>query len=826
MTSPAGSPSLATSPVWRITLVVAISLLVAASVFVGLTLVLNKFEQKMLELTVSRLALTAKQIALQSETGLALKLQLAELQDLSSNIDRARESSGVQQIDISDERNVIVFSTNGAAIGKQLARINSSPSAQKNYQYQVNGDSLNLRMPLQNDMGVTVGQVILHESVKSQQEQLRVLGADILYSSLPLILVILLVSVVGVGGTLHFSKQKDPTATTRDPVRGLVLRLTVMTACLLTLASALALGYAFKQFKAPLSSQLKQTATSAASGLSAQITRALDYGIPLQQVRGLDEALRQSAVGHEEIASVIVRDDNGTILSQFQTVPGSLHTQDIELDLNTQEKRVAVLQVGLNPDYFAQVTWSVLGEVAPAMLVSLLVTVEILLLIVNASARRLVHPTLPTRALNPDKGDGNAETSGASAATVAPNLVFLRLPVFLLCISEEITRPFMPAYAQGLAAGSAWLPSTLVASAPVTVFMMVWALSQPIGAKLSRRWGQYRSFAVAAAIASLGLALSAGAESLLSLLIYRCLCAAGYGIALLCVQGIIIDQTNSSNRSRGMAHFIGALLAAGVCGPVIGGIVADEVGVTVTLLVAACVAIAGAGWLLWQHTSQNHQNTPASASSAGPTKSVTSIWALLRNRQFASLMLLSAMPTKIAATGILFCLIPLAFGEAGASNAEIGRIQMMYFVGYILWSPAVAALSDRWSKPRLSLLGGGLLTMVAMAPLLLSPTLGGALLAIAFFGVAQAFIGAPQLALLTQFCAHSPAAQLEAVAWHRLLERVGGAMGPLLAVGLAAGVGYFHAMILIGMICAACSLALWYLGRQQARSSPSLQPVL
>jgi sensor histidine kinase regulating citrate/malate metabolism len=285
--------------------------LVAASVFVGLTLVLNKFEQKMLELTVSRLALTAKQIALQSETGLALKLQLTELQDLSSNIDRARESSGVQQIDISDERNVIVFSTNGAAIGKQLARINSSPSAQKNYQYQVNGDSLNLRMPLQNDMGVTVGQVILHESVKSQQEQLRALGADILYSSLPLILVILLVSVVGVGGTLHFSKQRDPTATTGDPVRGLVLRLTVMTACLLTLASALALGYAFKQFKAPLSNQLKQTATSAASGLSAQITRALDYGIPLQQVRGLDEALRQSAVGHEEIASVIVPTHSG-----------------------------------------------------------------------------------------------------------------------------------------------------------------------------------------------------------------------------------------------------------------------------------------------------------------------------------------------------------------------------------------------------------------------------------------------------------------------------------------------------------------------------------
>ena len=403
------------------------------------------------------------------------------------------------------------------------------------------------------------------------------------------------------------------------------------------------------------------------------------------------------------------------------------------------------------------------------------------------------------------------------------NLVFLRLPVFLFCLSEELSRPFLPAYAKSFAGEVPWLTPDLVVSLPITLFMLIWALSQPGGARFSERWGRSRAFTIGALLGSVSLALTAFAGSLAELMLWRCLTALGYGLVLITAQGIVIDHTTPRNRAAGMAMFIGALLAAGVCGPVSGGIIADQIGFRATFLLGALLALgSGLSVSLLLLRGRGAAQSPAGAGAARPA--MGSALPLFRDVRFSALMVLSAIPTKIASTAFLFCLVPLLLTADGASKAEIGRVQMMYFVAFILVSPLAASLSDRWQARRGFIAAGGIGTLASCLPIIATQSLWGPPLAIALFGLSQALVGAPQLTLVSQIARDGGLPETAAIGWYRLIERLGGALGPVTAMAVAVATSYREAMLSIGLLCGASALLFWILFRTGRPASPAARP--
>ncbi|BAI72413.1 major facilitator superfamily permease [Azospirillum sp. B510] len=412
---------------------------------------------------------------------------------------------------------------------------------------------------------------------------------------------------------------------------------------------------------------------------------------------------------------------------------------------------------------------------------------------------------------------------------VAPaplNLVFLRLPVFLFCLSEELSRPFLPAYAKSFAGAVPWLTPDLVVGLPITLFMLIWALSQPGGARFSERWGRARSFTIGALLGAVGLALTASAGSLFELLAWRCLTALGYGLVLITAQGIVVDHSTPRNRAAGMAMFIGALLAAGVCGPVGGGIIADQVGFRATFLLGSALALGSGLSVSLLLLRGRAAARPAAATGQAPV--MAGGWRLFRalfgDFRFSALMLLSAIPTKIASTAFLFCLVPLLLTADGSSKAEIGRVQMMYFVAFILVSPLAASLSDRWQARRGFIAAGGLGTLASCLPIVATQALWGPPLAIALFGLSQALVGAPQLTLVSQIAREGGLPETAAIGWYRLVERLGGALGPVTAMAVAVATSYREAMLGIGLLCGASALLFWILFRPRRPSAPAARP--
>lgn len=597
----------------------------------------------------------------------------------------------------------------------------------------------------------------------------------------------------------------------RDPIRTLVFRLTAVTLALLLILSLLASWLALHQFERVLFPELRLKAQGVAEVLTRQIDRALGYGVPLAELPGLSAALATEVAAHPDIVYIGVETPDHRILAAQGQRPAMPRRSavaapdDLEIlaPLTGQHGLEAWLRLSLDPDWVAKASTDLILEVASVILISVLVAFEVLLLVAHLSLGR-VRATGTPRAYRPGSGSPF-------------NLVFLRLPVFLFCLSEEVTRPFIPTHAQALAPTAPWLPHDLAVSLPITLFMLIWALSQPLGARLSGRIGRRRAFILAALLSALGLTLTALTDHLLAFMAWRCLTALGYGLALITAQGMVVDHTKGHNRASRMALFIGALLAAGVCGPVAGGIITDEAGATTTLLVGAVLALMAAatlGLLLPKGERHGPPGTPAWHRDLSPA-----IVKLARNQRFTALMAFSAIPAKVAATGILFCLIPLLLTESGADKAEIGRVQMLYFLFFIIASPLAANLSDRWQIRRGFIVGGGLATLAALIPLALVDQAWGPYLAIALFGAAQALISAPQLSLVTQIATRVRVAEITAIGWYRLLERLGGALGPLVVIGLAASGSYHEAALGIGLVCAGSALLFWLLYR---RASPAL----
>ena len=247
-----------------------------------------------------------------------------------------------------------------------------------------------------------------------------------------------------------------------DPVRTLVFRLTAIAVAVLLSLSLLASWLAFHSFERVLYPELRLKAAGVAEVLARQINRALDYDIPLRELPGLAEVLEQGVEAHADIAYVAVENLQGQVLAAYGTRPkrlgvlgGGTSTGDYDIlePLIGHGRTQAHLRLSLDPDWLAKASFELVMEVASVILISVLVTFEVLLLVVNLSMARF-RPQYP------------GEADRVSPAPPV-NLVFVRLPVFLFCLSEELSRPFMPAYAQHLAPSAPWLPVNLAVSLPV-----------------------------------------------------------------------------------------------------------------------------------------------------------------------------------------------------------------------------------------------------------------------------------------------------------------------------------------------------------------------
>lgn len=410
--------------------------------------------------------------------------------------------------------------------------------------------------------------------------------------------------------------------------------------------------------------------------------------------------------------------------------------------------------------------------------------------------------------------------SESTATATDGELSKVRAPLFVFILAEELTRSFLPGYVQDLLVPVAGLSPQMVVGLPIALFMLIVAIGQPYFGVLSERWGTRRTMVVGATVAACGFLASALAATVLDLLAWRALCAIGYAMVFVAAQGYVLEHSNAHNRATSFATFVGAIMVATVCGPSIGGILADNLGERWTFGIAAVLALAS---LASMGQLPARRAAGASTRPAARVPRLAEVGTLLANRRFLTVTVLAAMPAKILLTGLCFYLMPLYVTASGGSQAMAGRVLMTYGVMVVLLSPWAA----RWAATRERmewLVGGGLLLSGLGGVVLLA---GSDVLyvfaAMALIGTGQAMSISAQSALVSEHCGDAIRALGEGAVFgvYRLLERLGNAAGPMVAAALAMAWGYRSGFVALGGFVCVCG-ALFVLA---TRKPPAPLPV-
>lgn len=381
----------------------------------------------------------------------------------------------------------------------------------------------------------------------------------------------------------------------------------------------------------------------------------------------------------------------------------------------------------------------------------------------------------------------------------------VRAPLFVFILAEELTRSFVPGFAKELLVPIPGLSPQIVVGLPIALFMLIVAVGQPFLGVYCQRVGHRRTMLVGAGIAALGFAATALSHSVLDLLIWRSLCALGYAMVFVAGQSFVLDNATPESRARSFAVFVGAIMAASICGPSIGGILADNIGARLTFGVAAVLSASSIAVIRLLPAPQ----AAVSGHKTARLPKLAEIGSLMTNARFMALTGLAAMPAKILLTGVCFYLIALYVLSIGSTQAMAGRLLMTYAVVMVLLAPRTAALAT--TRERMHwLVGGGLIVSGVGAMLMLvGGGVGWVFLAVTLVGVGQSMSISAQSALAGEHCIAEIRQLGDGVVYgvYRLLERIGNAMGPLIAAALVLHFDYRTSFVAIGAAVSVCGAA-------------------
>jgi predicted MFS family arabinose efflux permease len=294
-------------------------------------------------------------------------------------------------------------------------------------------------------------------------------------------------------------------------------------------------------------------------------------------------------------------------------------------------------------------------------------------------------------------------------------------------------------------------------------------------------------------------------------------------MVFVAAQAYVLHHATPATRARNFALFVGAIMAATVCGPSIGGILADNVGMRPTLALAATLALLSMAVIRQLPDTQFAADRPAAR-----VPTWREIGLLLRSSRFMAVTVLAAMPAKMLLTGVCFYLIPLYVVSLGSTQAMAGRMLMTYAVMMVVMAPLTAGWAHNRERMRW-LVGGGLMVSgLGGLALLAGEQVGWVFATVLLVGLGQSLSISAQSALVSEQCAAEVAQLGEGAVYgvYRLLERLGNALGPMLAAVLLAAYGYRTSFVVIGCGVLACGAFFVLTARRHTAHESAATPML
>ena len=684
------------------------------------------------------------------------------------------------------------------------------------------------------------------------------------------------------------SSASAPVAADRNALtRHIGRAITILTVVLTLAAAGLLSFHTHGLVEAQLRPELEKQSATIAEFAASDVERALGYGIPLPELRGVETYFDEARAPHPEVDFIALLDREGgllhlsgssfpqngqpqlveairTLLASDQPPRTFAHPAlgNLVLAPARHEGRIAaIVAVGTDPYFVDNAMQELSYDVLVILLVAVFLALEISAAILSGVVvgplsglimllKRVSNGDLRTSTARDSRHEIGRAVSHAntvlgalqaryttltqrSDATPAPELAQrlkafgarfglnrgmsgrdeavsspadMRLALFLMVGAEEMQKAFMPLYVASLEDNLIeWLSPQVLIGLPISVYMFAVAVFTPFAGTWSDRFGPRRIFLLGLVPAALGFLGCALASGVLQLVSFRILTAIGYAMCTIAAQGFIMSHMPPRQRAQGAAIFVGVTMAASICGTAIGGILADRVGYRAVFGCAAMLCVV-ASFLAWRMMPAGRPGQ------GGPRRALrfSDVRMMLANPRFLALLMFSAIPAKIVLTGFLFYAVPIYLTELKATEAEIGRVMILYSLVIILAGPWLSRLATSPGRSWALVIGGAILSGLATCLLLLGQEIAVVVLCVLVVGIAHAMSISPQIGLVPDVCRKEVdlIGETAILGVFRMLERVGSVIGPILVATLVLRFGMVEGLAWTGAAIVAMALLL------------------
>src|SRR5512133_3793304 len=198
---------------------------------------------------------------------------------------------------------------------------------------------------------------------------------------------------------------------------------------------------------------------------------------------------------------------------------------------------------------------------------------------------------LPSEVLSVDDAPSLAPPAPLSQDEVRTILMSLLLTMFLAALDQTIVATALPTIGRQFndVSNLSWV---------ITAYLLASTAVAPVFGTLSDIYGRRVMITVSLVLFTAGSILCAVAPNMPVLIVARGLQGLGGGGIMPVVQTVISDVVSPRERGRDQAHFSGVWMAAGLMGPVLGGVFAEHLHWSMIFWINVPLALASLAMLL------------------------------------------------------------------------------------------------------------------------------------------------------------------------------------------------------------------------------------
>jgi predicted MFS family arabinose efflux permease/HAMP domain-containing protein len=608
--------------------------------------------------------------------------------------------------------------------------------------------------------------------------------------------------------------------------------LTLVVSILVTLYAAIQL---FEQAFAP---ELDKRSQLIGVTVREEIERALDYGVPIASIAGIDTYLAGILDDFEEVEQVTLLSVSGEVTAsarrQSNVVEAKERMQAVDLDEPTgislpilsRNTLVGELRLETDSRFVSTRLRNVALDILVVGLVSVLLTFELIIwvtasavgkpldrifsLLREQAAGNFTHriPAADAGELRriarrlSDRAIDLAERAGKHVQLPAlPQAYFvdIRLPLFIFSTATEISGAFLPLYSRD-AGGPDWLSPNLAAIAPLVAYLVAIALVAPFSSIILQRIDPRRLFLLSiplTAIAMIGVGLG---NSAVLIAIWHGAMALVYALATIACQEYALRTASRGEDAQAIGSFLFVVLGGAFCGTALGGVLANRIGEAQTFFVGATLVLfaglVGAKAIAPKIAERFRQQV------ADSRESESSPIGILLNARLVALMLGVSIPVNVGMAVFIWYLTPVALSADGVNVADIGRVVMLYYLMQVLAGPTVAKLADGRIGNLPLLVGGITIAGLALSSLMLWSGFWPFAIVVSLFGLGHAMCDATQYAQAIRIAEKDPrpGAVQVALSGLRLVARLSAIVGLAASVFMVDDIGYDSTIAAVGMM--------------------------